>query len=184
MKVSKNLKKVILGGAFVALTVIGAWISIPIGNIPITLQLFFVLLSGFILGPKYGFWTQVAYLSLGAIGLPVFANFAGGATVFFTPVGGYLLAFPIAALCAGKCITIKNKTTNFAWSVLLPICIIYASGATILNIFLKSPKKAIMIGVFPFIGIDLVKAIIAYIIALKVNNLTKYNNMLKINKGE
>ena len=184
MRTNKNLKNAILAGAFVALTVVGAWISIPVGSVPITLQLFFVLLSGFILGPVYGFWSQVAYLLLGAIGLPVFANFAGGITMFFTPVGGYLLAFPIAAFCAGKCISIKNKKVNFTLSIVLPISIIYLSGAYVLNIFVKSPKKAIMIGVVPFIGFDIVKAIIAYTIALKVNNLTKCNNMLKINKGE
>ncbi len=184
MESNKNLKKAILGGAFVALTVVGAWISIPIGSVPITLQLFFVLLSGFILGPVYGFWAQVAYLLLGAIGFPVFANFAGSITIFFTPVGGYLLAFPIAAFCAGKCISIKNRGVNIILSTLLPIAIIYLSGAYVLNTFVKSPKKAIMIGVIPFVGVDIIKAIIAYVTALKVNNLTKHNNMLKINKGE
>ena len=184
MEADKNLEKAILGGAFVALTVVGAWISIPIGSVPITLQLFFVLLSGFMLGPMYGFWAQIAYLLLGAIGLPVFANFAGGITIFFTPVGGYLLAFPIAAFCAGKCIRIKNKKINFTLSIVLPISIIYLLGAYVLNMFAKSPKKAIMIGIIPFIGFDIVKAIIAYIIALKVNNLTKYDNVLKIDKGE
>jgi len=184
MKANKSLRRIVLSSAFIALTIVGAWISIPIGSVPITLQLFFVLLSGFILGPIYGFWAQVVYLLMGAIGLPMFANFAGGISIFFTPVGGYLLAFPLAAFCAGKCIRIKNKKINFTLSIVLPISIIYLLGVYVLNMFVKSPKKAIMIGVIPFIGFDIVKAVIAYIIALKVNNLTKYDNMLKIDKGE
>jgi biotin transport system substrate-specific component len=181
---NKKLKIIILGGLFVALTAIGAWISIPIGEIPVTLQIFFVLLSGFILGPKYGFWSQLTYIILGAIGFPVFAGFAGGFSVLLSPVGGYLIAFPFAAFCAGKCINIKHKNLRIILSNTLPITIIYTFGVFGLLFFVKSITRAITVGVLPFIAIDLSKSIISYVIAIKIISLTKFNNMLNINKGE
>ncbi|MCK9444791.1 MAG: biotin transporter BioY, partial [Tissierellaceae bacterium] len=47
---------------FAGLTAVGAFISIPLGEVPITLQTLFVLLSGLILGPKLGFLSQLVYL--------------------------------------------------------------------------------------------------------------------------
>lgn len=87
--------------AAVVATSIGAQVSIPTVPVPITLQTFFVLLSGAFLGARKGAASQFAYLLAGAAGLPVFAN--GGASIvhLFGPTGGYLLAFPIAAFIVG-----------------------------------------------------------------------------------
>ena len=56
-------------GMFTALTAIGAFVSIPVGPVSITLQSFFVLLSGIILGSKKAMYSQIAYLLLGLTGL-------------------------------------------------------------------------------------------------------------------
>jgi biotin transport system substrate-specific component len=90
----------ILAGLFAALTVFGAHIKIPLPYVPLTLQTFFVLLSGHLLGPLYGAASQAAYLLLGLTGLPVFAE-GGGLAYVFKPTFGYLAGYPLAGFTAG-----------------------------------------------------------------------------------
>lgn len=71
-------KEIIITAMFTSLTSLGAYISIPLGEVPITLQTLFVLLSGLILGHKLGALSQLTYLILGLIGLPIFSTFSGG----------------------------------------------------------------------------------------------------------
>ncbi|MCK4308969.1 MAG: biotin transporter BioY, partial [Candidatus Atribacteria bacterium] len=63
---------------FAALTAVGAFISIPLHPVPITLQTLFTLLAGMILGSTLGATSQIIYVLLGIIGLPVFAGFKAG----------------------------------------------------------------------------------------------------------
>ncbi len=86
-----------------ALIALGAFISIPIpfSPIPVTLQDMFIVLAGFILGPKYGVFAVLLYILAGALGLPIFSGGKGGAGVLFGPTGGYFPGFIIAVLiCA------------------------------------------------------------------------------------
>lgn len=97
--------------SFSVLTAISAQISIPIKPVPFTLQTMIVLLAGAFLGAKNGAYSQVIYIFLGAIGLPVFAQTADGTmglARLIGPTGGYLLAFPIAAYIVGI-ITQRNQ---------------------------------------------------------------------------
>ena len=166
---SAKIRRITRIGVFVALTIVGAWISVPIGQVPVTLQLFFVLLAGYVLGAKDGFIAMCVYLLLGALGLPVFANFAGGFSVILSPVGGYLISFPLAAFVSGKMFFSKNKFSKFVLSVLLPVFVIYLLGGLQLSYFVKSYKKAIAIGIIPFIPFDIAKAYIALAVAFRLN---------------
>jgi len=97
--------------SFSILTAISAQVSIPIKPVPFTLQTMIVLLAGAFLGSKNGAYSQVLYIFLGAIGLPVFAQTADGTMGFarlIGPTGGYLLAFPVAAYLVGL-LTEKNQ---------------------------------------------------------------------------
>ena len=97
--------------SFSILTAISAQISIPIKPVPFTLQTMIVLLAGAFLGAKNGAYSQLIYIFLGAIGLPVFAQTADGTmglARLIGPTGGYLLAFPIAAYLVGY-LTEKNQ---------------------------------------------------------------------------
>jgi len=97
--------------SFSILTAISAQISIPIKPVPFTLQTVIVLLAGAFLGAKNGAYSQLIYIFLGAIGLPIFAQTADGTMGFarlIGPTGGYLLAFPVAAYLAGL-LTEKNQ---------------------------------------------------------------------------
>lgn len=99
----KSAKSTVLCAFFSALIIVGAYIRIPIPPVPITLQTFFVILSGFVIGARCGMISVLVYIVLGLVGLPVFAGGAGGIGYVLTPTFGYLLGFAAAACIAGSC---------------------------------------------------------------------------------
>lgn len=96
-----STKDMVLIGMFCAVLAAISQISLPMPTgVPITIQLFGVALTGAVLGWKRAVYATVAYILLGAVGLPVFANFRGGLSVLTGLTGGYILAWPLtAALC-------------------------------------------------------------------------------------
>ena len=84
-------------GVFTVLITICSWISIPT-PIPFTLQTFAVFLAVSILGGKRGTLAVVVYVLLGAIGVPVFAEFTGGIGIILGNTGGYIIGFIFSAL--------------------------------------------------------------------------------------
>lgn len=90
----------------------GGWISIPVPFTPVkfTLQTFFVVLSGALLGAKDGMLSQTVYAVMGLIGIPVFSN-GGGFMYVFQPSFGYIIAFPFSAFLSGLIIErMKNRS--------------------------------------------------------------------------
>ncbi|MEO0972952.1 MAG: biotin transporter BioY [Pseudomonadota bacterium] len=84
----------IAGGAQVSM-------ALPGTSIPQTLQTLGVLLAGGLFGPFVGAASVVAYLALGAAGVPVFATGSGGWDALLGPTGGYLWGFLVAAIVIG-----------------------------------------------------------------------------------
>ena len=109
LNINTRNKLIILVSAFAALTAVGAYLKIPLPHIPITLQTFFVIMSGNLLGLKFGTLSQFLYLIVGLLGIPVFAN-GGGPGYIFQPTFGYLLGYPFCALAIG--ILIKLFVAN------------------------------------------------------------------------
>ncbi|GKX27937.1 biotin transporter BioY [Vallitalea longa] len=107
-----QLREMIMIGIFAALMVVGAKISIPTPfGVPITFQLFFSIYAGLLLGAKAGFLSQIIYMLLGLIGLPVF-TVGGGFSYVFNPTFGYIIGFAIAALIVGL-MTERTNKLNF-----------------------------------------------------------------------
>lgn len=153
-------KKIVLTALLTALTAVGAQIVIPIGTVPVTLQIFVVFLSGMILGPTWGFISQAAYLLLGAVGLPVFAQFAGGLGIIAGPTGGFLIAFPFAAMIAGLA---RDKSRKMWILVMLAsLTVVYLIGWVRLSLFFNDFQKGFMVGVLPFFVFDFLKLWGAY----------------------
>ena len=107
---------VIYCGLFAALMTVGALIKIvlPIGvfEVTVSLQVFFALLAGFLLGARNGFLSIVVYLIIGLIGVPVFAH-GGGLGYLIKPTFGFLIGFAFAALFAGL-LTNREKKPRFS----------------------------------------------------------------------
>jgi len=163
-------------GMFTALTAIGAFISIPVGPVPITMQSFFVLLSGVILGSRKAMLSQIVYLLLGLAGLPIFAGFSGGLQTIIKPSFGFLLGYIVAAYCVGKITEKKSSTTkHISLSVLAGTIIIYAVGLPymyyVLNIMLSKNMNIMQIlqmGMLLFIPGDTLKAITAVFVGRRL----------------
>jgi biotin transport system substrate-specific component len=148
---------------FAMLTAVAAQITIPAKPVPFTLQTLMVVLSGALLGARNGAYSQVLYLLLGIIGLPVFAIIpeAGiGIARLFGPTGGYLLAFPAAAYITGYMIEKKKNYIMAAAAMFLGNAIIILSGASYLYTFwLHDVKAAFAAGAVIFSVWTVVKVI-------------------------
>lgn len=100
-------RKLAICGVFTALTILGAFIRIPLPGTPLlfTLQTFFVFMAGLVLTPRYAFLSQLAYITLGLVGLPVF-SLGGGIGYVLQPSFGFLLGFcacaPVISVLARK----------------------------------------------------------------------------------
>lgn len=80
-----------------------AQVAIPIGAVPLTIQVFTVALIGYFLGAKNGAVTVITYVLLGLVGVPVFANFQGGLHTLIGYTGGFIFGYlPFAILCGIK----------------------------------------------------------------------------------
>jgi len=166
-----NIRQMTLVSLFAALTAVGAFISIPLQPVPITLQTLFALLAGMILGSTLGASSQIIYVLLGIIGLPVFAGFRAGIGVLFGPTGGFLFGFIISAYIIGKMIELKEEKNIFYYFLagLLGTIIIYIIGVTQLSLVTgMGVKRAITVGMFPFLPGDILKIIAASFIASKL----------------
>ena len=98
-----NTKRMILYALFAALTAVCSMISIPLPftPVPINLATLSVFLAGGLLGSKGGAISQLVYVFLGAIGLPVFAQFTGGFGILTGPTGGYIIGYVAGAWLTG-----------------------------------------------------------------------------------
>lgn len=158
------------------LTAAAAQISFPLPftEVPFTFQPMVVLLGGLALGSRLGAAAQVLYLMAGIAGLPVFAASATlppGAFRLLGPTGGYLMAYPLAALVTGY-LAERGLARRYATSVLAMaagLLLVYACGTLWLALFARTLtgsaavglNAALAAGVYPFVIPDLVKLIAA-----------------------
>ena len=87
-----SIRDLCLIAIFASLAAVTAQISIPIpfSPIPLSCGMIGVYTAGIMLAPRSAFFSQICYLLMGAVGLPVFSGFRGGIAVLFGPTGGYL----------------------------------------------------------------------------------------------
>jgi biotin transport system substrate-specific component len=152
---------------FIVLTGLGAFVRIPLPftPVPITLQTFFVLLAGAMLGKKFGFFSQAGYVTLGAIGVPIFAGATSGIGCLLGPSGGYLFGFMVASFLIGILLEKNKNFTQIITAFLVATVVIYVFGIMWLMAVLRvGLGKAIFVGIVPFIGGDLIKLILAALI--------------------
>ena len=145
-------------------------LNLPFSPVPIslgTLAIYFVIS---VLGMKSGTVSVVLYILLGLVGLPVFANFTGGAGKLFGPSGGYIIGYIFMALICGW-FTDKwaDKAVLRFLGMLLGTAACYLFGTAWLayQMSLTFPQ-ALMAGVIPFIPADLVKLIIAMLLGYQL----------------
>lgn len=162
--------RLVLVSLFAAMIAVGAIFSLPLPPPlpPLTLAVFFSLLAGLVLGPLWGLAATGLYLALGAVGLPVFANGAGGLGQFAGPTGGFLLGYAAAAFVAG--LLADRRSWRFGRALagaLAGIVVLYAIGVPWFRAVLdaRPDRDVSMLAAFvmmaPYLAGDVLKALAA-----------------------
>jgi len=155
---SQNIRMTVYCCLFAALIVVGTYIKIPIGPVPIVLANFFVILAGALLGGVWGTASVGLFLFLGLIGLPVFSQ-GGGIAALVGPTGGYLFGYLVAAFVAGI-ISERGRSRPLldVAGLAAGALAIYVLGVPWLKLSLHlSWAKTLSVGVFPFLIGDAIK---------------------------
>ena len=178
-----SLREMILISIFAALTAVGAFIKIPTPLIPFTLQFLFCAYSGIFLGAKNGLYSQLLYVTIGLIGIPVFAS-GGGPGYILQPTFGYLLGFMSCSYIIGYFSQNFSKITflKILSVVLLGLCFVYLFGVAylylIINFYLHKQmtvSAAITVGLVPYITADIILSILVALTAVRVVPILKRN---------
>lgn len=158
-----------------AVLIICSQITLPLPLVPLTMQTFAVGLLASWLPRTDAIWITTGYLLLGAIGLPVFANFSGGLGVLAGPMGGYLLGFLVYILITGTLLqsihksTINVTITNLLGAgVQLLIGSLWLAAANHLSL-----QHAFLVGFIPFIIPGIIKVYLVSLVAVKLEQLIR-----------
>lgn len=157
-----------------------AWIAVPIGEIPVTLQTFALCLLAGLLGVKNAIAFTAAYLLLGFIGVPVFSGFTGGIAKLFSPTGGFLIGFLVSApLIAWICKGAERRKGIFAYlqtsaGMTAGILLCFATQ-TVWTAILSAQAGAavglwaiITVYVLPYLPFELLKIITASVLTVRL----------------
>lgn len=166
---------------FSALIAVGAFIRIPAGLVPITMQTAFVALAALAIGPNKAAVSVLVYILLGLCGLPVFAS-GGGIGYVLYPTFGYILGFALSAWVAGFIFNkFKEKTYIAAvLSGLAGVFAVYVIGLPYLylikDIYLGSPvtAKTLFVSCFAiFLPGDILTMAVAAYAAVRLRKAVK-----------
>lgn len=152
---------------FTALMAVCSWISIPTA-IPFTLQTMGIFLAVGLLGGKRGTIAVLAYVLLGAVGAPVFANFSGGAGILMGQTGGYILGFIASALVMWALERfLGGRLWGLGLSMVLGLLVCYAFGTAWFMVVYPMGGESVTLWtaltwcVFPYVVFDLLKIALA-----------------------
>ena len=155
----------------VALISVSSWVSVPIGAVPFTLQIFAIAFMLLVLKPKQMLAAICLYILLGAFGLPIFSSMRGGAGVLAGPTGGFLWGYVLGVVCALllKRIKIQNSFVKDVAVCVLFLLVTYACGwVQLMFVSALTPLQAFLTGIAPFVAFDVIKIVFACICAKSV----------------
>ncbi|MBQ8787322.1 MAG: biotin transporter BioY [Oscillospiraceae bacterium] len=165
-------KKLVLCGLFAAIIAVCSWITIP-SAVPFTMQTFGIFSVLLILGGKYGTVAVFVYISIGAIGLPVFAGFKGGLGVILSPLGGYIIGFialSMIYMIITKFFGERLRSQIAGLSIGLIICYLFGTVWYMLFVGETNFAAALTICVLPFIIPDILKMVLAVMLNKRIKN--------------
>lgn len=177
MTQSRKTQDLVYIGVFTAIIAICSWISIP-SAVPFTLQTMGVFTAVGLLGGKRGTVTVLAYILLGAIGVPVFAGFSGGVGVILGTTGGYIVGFLFSALMMWGMEKVFGRGKKaLAISMLAGLFVCYAIGTVWFMAVYAQKSGAVGLGtvlgwcVIPFIIPDLIKISISLLLTNRLKRV-------------
>lgn len=158
----------------IAIITVSAWITVPIGPVPFTLQMFAVTFAILVLAPRQAIGAIAGYLALGAIGVPVFSGMRGGIGVLMGPTGGFLWGYLIGVSLAVAVLALfrRRGIDNFAVGMLCGL--VFTAVAYVCGWFQYmfvagvGPLESFLVCVAPFVIVDVIKIAAATAVARAV----------------
>ncbi len=172
-----NTRQMILTALFAGITAVGALIRIPMPPSAITLQFFCCAVAGTVLGRRYGALSQIIYVLLGLLGLPVFAM-GGGVSYVLQPTFGFTLGLIAAAWVIGHLTLRRCDMRQTVLACLAGLGAVYAIGlsymAAVCNLYLGQNwtfSQFLLAGVIPFLPADMVKIALCAMLCPKLRRM-------------
>ncbi len=160
----KQMTYTALGAVLIAVT---APLSLPVGDVPVSLATLSVMLTAALLKEKAGCMSTLIYLLLGLIGLPVFAGWTSGAGILFGMTGGYLFGYLILAWCTGK--AAGGDRWKLASGMVFGTVLLYTAGTIWFVLYTKMQIiPALAVCVFPFLPGDALKILIVTLLVKRL----------------
>ena len=170
-KITRDITRIAL---FAAVMCVSAFVYIPL-PVPITMQIFVMFASLFVLGGKCGSIVVFIYIAIGALGLPVFSGFSGGISRIFDATGGYIIGMLLASLLWWLLDSVLPKKPSFRIiNSLTSLLLIYLFGTLWFTFLYTNGEKTIgtvlLSCVVPFLVPDVLKIYLAYYVSRKIPN--------------
>lgn len=173
-------------GMFAALMMIGANITafapfLVVGGVPITLQTFFAILAGLILGSRLGAISMTVYMFIGLAGAPVFSKFSGGFGAVLSPTFGFIVSFIFTAYIAGKIVEKNGKIQGYIIAGLVAMTVNYLFGTNWMyfayKLWAAAPEaftyKVAWLWMLPPLPKDIILAVLAGMFGHRMFNILK-----------
>ena len=183
-------RSIVYCAAAIACMAVTAWVTVPIGPVPLSLSPLAIFFTLFALKPRDAFIAICGYVALGAIGLPVFTGFRGGIGALFGPTGGFIMGFVVGACIVLPLSHLPSKRAAFASderatflggqvtrgfllrSLIVGVCfaaIYYVFGwLWLMWVGQLTAEAAFVAAVAPFVVPDLLKMLLAVFLAQAV----------------
>jgi len=171
---------------FATLMMIGANITsfapfMVVGGVPITLQLFFAVLAGLVLGSRLGALSITVYMLIGLAGAPVFARFGGGFAQILSPTFGFIVAFILVAFIVGKIVENHSSKRMYITAAVVGAIVSYLIGTNWMYaaymLWFSAPEgftyKMAWLWMMPPLPKDLILAVFAGIFGYRLQKVLK-----------
>lgn len=169
---TSRTRSVAFCGLCIAIMAVSAWITVPLGPVPFTLQVFAMVFAILVLPPREAITSIAIYLLMGAVGLPVFSSMRGGIGVLVGPTGGFLWGWLLGALLVAaflKIVGSKLGERSIAIDIIaafLFLATCYACGwIQLAAVTHMGMAAAFATAIVPFIIVDTIKIIAAIFVA-------------------
>ena len=169
-----TIKRIAIDSIFLALLIVSTYISIPLSDISLTLQVLVVLLLALILPFIDAEIIIIIYILMGLFGIPVFSNFSGGISKIFTPSFGFIISFIFVPIIIKLLALIKIKKESLKTFIISLITLIFIYIIGILYLFvIRSVYEVnimsfIIVSILPLLPFDIIKVVMVSFITRKL----------------